>query len=121
MTAISKDTKATEAPAIRVEKTQKEIDGQMVKGRFRCFEPQGGGVKLSYRKHKGEPIRTYEFTDGGEYTIPLGLARHLRDNCNYYKHSHIMDQNGQPITNYGSGRVDRMTFEPMGFMVDGEF
>jgi hypothetical protein len=114
-------TAVMEAPAVHVKKTQKETDMQMVKGRFRCFEPQGGGVKLSYRRHKGEPIRTYEFNDGGEYTIPLGLARHLRDNCNYYKHTHIMDMNGNPIIDQRSKRVDRMTFEPLGFMPDGEF
>ena len=110
-----------DGPAIHVKPTDRERDMKMVKGRFRCFEPQGGSVKLSYRRHKGEPIKTYTFQDSAEYTIPLGLAQHLRDNCCYYKHSHIMDQNGVPIVDKKNARVDRMTFEPMGFSVDGEF
>ena len=78
-------------------------------------------VKLSYRGHKGEKILTKTFVDGQEYNIPLGLAKHLRENCGYYKHTHIRDQNGVPIVDQRSKRVDRMTFEPMGFSVDGEF
>lgn len=112
---------ASKTPAVKVELTERERDMKMVKGRFRCFEPQGGSVTLNYRRHKGEPIRKYTFQDGQEYEIPLGLAKHLRENCCYYKHAHIMDMNGNPIVNQQSQRVDRMTFEPMGFGLDGEF
>ncbi len=119
--ATATQEKPIESPAIHIEKTQEEKDMQMVKGRFRCFEPLGGSVKLSYRRYKGERIRTQTFVDGHEYTIPLGLARHLRDNCAYYNHSHIMDQDGIPIVNMQGKKMDRMTFEPLGFSVDGEF
>lgn len=118
MTTMTK--KEAETPAVHVKKSEKELDNSMVKGRFRCFEPVGGGVKLSYRKHKGEPIRTYEFRDGEVYTIPLGLAKHLRENCMYYEHSHLIDTNGNPMVNRMGRRVDRMTFEPLEFSIDNQ-
>jgi len=109
-----------ETPAIKVEMTPRERDMKMVKGRFRCFEPQGGNVRLAYRKHKGEPVRTYTMEDGEIYEIPFGLATYLRDQCCYYEHGHIMDKNGAPLIDRRNKRIDRMTFEPVGFSFDGE-
>lgn len=109
---------ATEAPKVKVKLSDKERDMKMVKGVFRCFEPMGGSVRLAYRKHKGEPIRNYDLKDGQEYTIPYGLAMHLRENCGYFTHGHILDAQGNPFVDRQNKRVERMTFEPLGFNFD---
>lgn len=69
----------------------REEESRMVTGTFRCMEPIGGSVSLSYRKYPGEQVKSYNFEDGKTYTIPLGLARHLNSNCAWPVHKYAVD------------------------------
>ena len=89
---------------------------RLVKGIFRCHEPRGGSVTFSFKKYKWDPVKTYTFVDGEEYEIPLSVARHLNQNCNYPVHSHIMDKNGVPTVDRQGKKVSRMNFESLDFI-----
>jgi len=65
-----------------VERHRKE-DSKLVKGIFRDIECPGGDVEFIYRKYKGDDIVKYHFVDGVEYEIPLGVAKHINNNCKY--------------------------------------
>lgn len=90
-------------------------ESKMVKGVFRCHEPRGGSVKFSFKKYKWDPVKTYTMIDGREYEIPLAVARHLNQNCNYPVHQHILDARGNPILDVGGKKVSRMNFESLEF------
>ena len=79
-------THTIEAPAIS--KAEKELakeklnafikeETRLVKGIFNFFECPGGSTKIVVRKYPG--IQAFEKTmyDGGQYEIPLYVARHL--------------------------------------------
>ena len=91
-------------------------ESKMVKGIFRCHEPQGGCVKFSFKKYKWDPVKTYTFYDGMEYEIPLAVARHLNQNCNYPIHSYIMDVQGRPIVDRAGKKFQRMNFQSLDFV-----
>lgn len=97
----------------QLEKMKKE-DSRIVKGRFFCHEPKGGNVKFSYRKYKGDPIKSYTLFDGKDYELPVGVAKHI-NNCGWNVHAHCVDANGNPSVNVGS-RVRRFSFQSMDFL-----
>lgn len=90
-------------------------DSKMVRGVFRCHEPRGGTVVMSYKQYKWDPTRTYTFVDGQEYEIPLGLAKHLNTNCAYPVHQHILGPDGNPLVDRSGRKVSRMNFESLEF------
>ncbi len=91
-------------------------ESKMVKGIFRCHEPPGGCVKFSFKKYKWDPVRTYTLYDGMEYELPLSVARHLNQNCNYPIHSYIMDAKGQPLVDRAGKKFQRMNFQSLDFI-----
>lgn len=91
----------------------KEKDSQMVKGIYRCMVPMGGSVKFSVLLHKGD-VETYTMKDGEEYEIPLGVAKHLRENCWFPEHGYILDEQGKPSVTVGQ-KHNTHNFEPSGF------
>jgi len=98
----------------KVEAARKE-DSKMVKGVFTNRESSGGDLTFAYRGYKGDPIRVYHFIDGEEYTIPLGVARHINRQCKYTKSAHLVDKNGKPMI--GAGKpVQRYEFISTDFM-----
>ena len=96
----------------------KQRDSQMVEGIFRFHEIPGGEMKFNYRSISG-PIMEYALTDGQTYTLPFGLARHLRENCCYPVHKHSINKDGSPAVTIGR-KVHRCTFEPTEFNVRQE-
>lgn len=90
-------------------------ESRLVKGIFRCHEPRGGSVTFSFKKYKWDPTKTYTLVDGHEYELPLAVARHLNQNCNYSVHQHILDSQGKPILDVGGKQVSRMNFESLEF------
>lgn len=90
-------------------------ESKMVKGIFRCREPDGGSVTFSFRKYKWDPVKKYTFYDGQVYTIPLAVARHLNQNCSYAVHSHILGPDGNPSLDTRGKIKSRMNFESMEF------
>lgn len=90
-------------------------ESKMVKGIFRCHEPRGGSVTFSFKKYKWDPVKTYTMIDGREYEVPLAVARHLNQNCNYPVHQHILDARGNPVLDVNGKKVSRMNFESLEF------
>lgn len=54
-----------------------EEEKRPVKGRFICLEPRGGSLSFMFFKYEWDQPTQYSFVDGGEYEIPLSVARHL--------------------------------------------
>lgn len=82
-----------------------ERDSDLVTGTFRCFEPAGGSVELTYLAYEAPPQKI-TFQDGKEYTIPRYLAKRMETEFQgvgtwYPTHSHIMDANGVPTVAVG--------------------
>jgi len=96
-------------------KYQRDKDREMVKGIFRFYEVPGGSVSFNFRKYKEDPIERYDFVDGQVYTIPLGVAKHLTNNCSYPVHQHMKDENGNISARIGQ-KVNRIGFESLEFM-----
>lgn len=90
-------------------------ESRLVKGIFRCHEPRGGSVTFSFKKYKWDPMKRYTLFDGNEYELPLSVARHLNQNCNYYVHQHILDKDGRPIVDQQGKKRSRMNFESLEF------
>jgi len=75
----------------------REEDAKLVKGVFKNLEAPGCDLEFPYLKYKGEPIRVYTFEDGKEYTIPLGVAKHINQQCKYKRHKWLVDAEGKPM------------------------
>jgi len=92
-------------------------ESKLVKGVFRCLEPIGGNVKFAFRKYKWDSTQWYTMFDGETYEVPLAVARHLNNNCNYNVHSHILGADGNPLLNTSGKPKSRMNFESTTFTV----
>lgn len=93
----------------------REKDSRLVRGIFKNFETPGGEVRFVYRKYKGEEIKKYVLRDGETYSIPLGVAKHLNNNCNYPVHAYTTNEAGIPTMRVGK-RVNRFGFQSLEFM-----
>lgn len=96
-------------------KYQRDKDREMVKGIFRFYEVPGGSMSFNYRAYKGDPIERYDMVDGGVYTIPLGVAKHLNKNCNYPIHEYLRDESGNASMRVGQ-KVNRCGFQSLEFV-----
>lgn len=92
-----------------------EEESRIVKGVYRCHEPRGGEVTFSFRKYEWDPVVKYTFRDGETYEIPLAVARHLNNDCNYVQHTNVLDEHGRPTKNVNGKKVSRMNFESLDF------
>ena len=88
---------------------QKEEDLRMVRGIFKNLECPNGFLKFSYKKYKGESVRTYSMFDGKEYEVPLYIAKHLNNNCCYPVHANSIGADGTPCESIGK-MVNRFAF-----------
>lgn len=96
-------------------KYQRDKDREMVRGKFMFYEVPGGEVTFPFRKYKEDQIETYTFRDGEIYTIPLGVAKHLANDCWYPVHHFQQDENGKPHVKIGQ-KVHRMGFQSLEFV-----
>lgn len=92
----------------------REQDAKMVRGMFHFYEVPGGTLSFSIKLHKNDPVKDYSLKDGGIYTIPLGVAKSLNNNCSYPVHKHAKDIHGNPSVVVGK-LVKRCGFESMEF------
>ncbi len=92
-------------------------ESKIVKGIFRCREPEGGNIKFCFRKYKWDAVKTYHFYDGETYEVPLAVARHINQDCSYPIHRHIVDKDGNPQTDKRGKIKSRMNFESTEFAV----
>ena len=87
---------------------------EKVKGIFRFHEVPGGSMKFVYKEFKEDPVDFYEMKDGQIYEIPLGVAKHLNNNCWYPRHSYILNADGTPRMDVGK-KINRCSFQSLQF------
>lgn len=126
---LAEQRKKEKALKIKREKSLRyecDKDREKVKGIFRFFAVPGGVMKFSYRKYKWDKTERYELVDGGVYTLPIGVAKHLNNNCWYPEFDYIPGMNvqtAQPVSvgsqNSPMMRIARQThrtaFQPLDF------
>lgn len=95
----------------------RERDAELVKGRFVFYEVPGGTLNFSYKKYKGDPVRSYSLKDGEIYNVPRGVARHLVSSGSYPVHEYQTDESGKPVVRIGR-RKRRYGFESLEFFDD---
>jgi hypothetical protein len=91
-------------------------ESKIVKGIFRCRDPEGGTITFNFLKYKWDKTQKYTMSDGEVYEIPLAVARHLNNNCSYAVHSHILGADGNPSLDKNKVK-SRMNFEGLEFSV----
>lgn len=62
-------------------KELREKESKLVKGKFVWRECPGGTLEFHYKAFSGDPVKTYHLTDGFEYELPIGVIKHLVNNC----------------------------------------
>jgi len=93
----------------------RDKDRELVRGIFRFHEVSGGELSFRYKAYKEDPLEKHTFLDGETYTIPLGIARHLNNNCCYPIHRYTQDENGKVSAKIGQ-KVQRCTFQSLEFV-----
>lgn len=88
---------------------------EKVRGIFRFHEVPGGSMAFVYREFPGDPVEKYEMIDGEVYTVPLGVAKHLNNNCWYPIHAYSQDEEGKPSVKIGQ-KVKRCSFQSLDFV-----
>lgn len=98
---------------------QKEIDNQKLTGKFMNRRAPGQPVKLAYVKYEDDPVKWYEFNDGGTYTIPRGFADQIND---HYYTPHFIKNEGIMSLDYPESAIasvdttnKKYAFVPVGF------
>jgi len=98
----------------------RDKDRVPVKGIFRFHEVPGGQMEFSLLLHKGDKLTNYKFKDGEIQTVPLGVAKHLNQNCWYPEYDHIKgedSQNAAVITK----KIRRCSFQSLEFIDIDDF
>lgn len=93
----------------------RDKDREKVKGIFRFHEVPGGSMSFVFKAYKNDPIERYDLIDGQVYALPLGVAKHLNNNCWYPVHAHAQDENGKPLAKLGK-KVKRCSFQSLEFV-----
>jgi len=68
---------------------------RMVTGIFRNIECPGQPARIHMRLYKGMPIFNQVLKDGHKYTIPLSVARGIKQYCCHVKHGYLLGENGE--------------------------
>ena len=112
MSALKKVTETQDfAPVDYPWKEKMLADKKLVKGKFINRECPGGELKFSLRLYKG-PVEKYTLVDGREYELPLGVVKHLVNNCQREedtdKPKMLDPYTGQPL--YEKKMIPRFSF-----------
>jgi len=94
---------------------QRDKDREMVKGIFKFYECEGGGMSFVFRVYKDDEVERFDLVDGQIYTIPLGVAKHLNKNGWYPVHAYQTNEIGIPIMKIGQ-KVRRFGFQSLEFV-----
>ena len=85
-------------------------DAELVTGRFIYHELPGGCLEFVFRKYKGDPVDKYSLIDGGVYTIPIAVAKHLNSNCAYPSYEYIPGEPGvTEVKTFGQNMTMKVT------------
>lgn len=89
---------------------QRDKDREKVRGIFHFYEVPGGMMSFVYKAYKEDEVERYDLVDGQVYTLPLGVAKHLNNDCWYPIYNYIKGEEGtQGAFNHMTGHVMRMT------------
>lgn len=94
---------------------QRDKDREKVRGIFRFHEVPGGSMSFMFKAYKEDQLERYDMVDGEVYTIPLGVAKHLNNDCWYPVHAYTTDENGRPSMKIGQ-KVKRCSFQSLEFV-----
>lgn len=72
---------------------------EKVEGIFRFHEVPGGGMSFNYKEFKEDPIEKYTMVDGVQYTVPLGVARHLNRSGWYPEYGYVTLEGNAGVKN----------------------
>jgi hypothetical protein len=100
--------------------TQRERDNEIVTGRFINNETEGGTLRFTYLKHKGDRIKRYEMVDGEIYKVPRCVAQHVANGCWYPVHHFKQTESGRPTQDIGQ-KKRRFNFIPLDFIMDEDY
>jgi hypothetical protein len=95
--------------------TARKADAKLVKGIFKNLECPGGDLTFAYHAYKGEPTRVYHMVDGDEYEIPIGVAKHINQQCKYKKSKHLINKDGKRMI-VADKPIERYQFVSTEFM-----
>ena len=94
---------------------QRDKDREKVRGIFRFHEVPGGSMSFMFKAYKEDQLERYDMVDGEVYTIPLGVAKHLNNDCWYPVHAYTTDENGRSSMKIGQ-KVKRCSFQSLEFV-----
>lgn len=100
----SKRSKEQLKKAEELREKARDEDSQMVVGIFKNIEVPSGALQFTYRKYKEDSYRSYHLQDGKEYTLPLGVAKHINNMTKVKKHDFLVDKEGKKLPGAGSYR-----------------
>ena len=76
-------------------------ESKLVKGIFKNLECKGGSAQFAWRKYPQEEIQLWNMEDEKSYEIPLGLARHINNDCFIPTHKYLVNEDGDRIVGIG--------------------
>jgi len=92
----------------------RDRDAELVKGIFINHETPNGMLEFTLRLYPGDPIVKYTLFDGQMYELPLGVAKHLNQNCSYKVHKYQLGPDGHYSQKVGK-RVRRFSFQSLDY------
>lgn len=95
-------------------KSNRDRDAKLVRGIFINHETPNGLLEFTLRLYPGDPIVKYTLYDGQMYEIPLGVAKHLNQNCSYKVHQYQLGPDGNYSQKVGK-RVRRFSFQSLDY------
>lgn len=98
----------------KLEAARKE-DAKIVKGIFHFYEVPGGLLEFPYLKYPNDEVYFFKQFDGDVCSIPLGVAKHLNNNCKYPVHKFAQDEFGKPVQKIGQ-KISRTGFQSLEFV-----
>ncbi len=113
LNSASRDAKRAELA--RNMESLRARDAQMVRCRFKNYEHVGGDLKFCFKKYKHDPMETYHFEDGGVYTVPIAVIKHINQDCYVPSHKYSMDETGKYFQKIGS-KFQRFELIPLEFI-----
>ena len=106
--------KHTAGEAEKILADRKSKDATPVTIIFKNYETPGAPVTFGIKLHHGEEIDMYELYDGERYRLPLGVAKHLAQECYYKQYKH------QPGEEHRGDQGVRVAPYARGLNIDGK-
>lgn len=121
-----RNTDARKKPSLEEQRLK---DREMKRGIFKYHEVPNGVLRFNFKKYKMDPVESFELYDGQIYTLPLGVAKHLNENCWYPEYGFVPgDSSIRQDASYSGGntmkamtKTRRTSFSSLEFMSEDDF